>query len=88
MKKIVIDVNQIFQNDIVGESVLFPCSVCGRTFSKSSLERHARVCEKVKSTPKRKVFNVEKLGEDLKVRLSVFQSNKNEINYRMTSITE
>ena len=70
-----IDVNQIFQNDIVGESVLFPCSVCGRTFSKSSLERHARVCEKVKSTPKRKVFNVEKLGEDLKVCYSVFQSN-------------
>ena len=56
-----------FQNDIVGESALFPCSVCGRTFSKSSLERHARVCEKVKSTPKRKVFNVEKLGGDLKV---------------------
>ena len=59
--------------------MLFPCSVCGRTFSKSSLERHARVCEKVKSTPKRKVFNVEKLGEYLKVHFGVFQSNENEI---------
>lgn len=36
---------------------LFPCSICGRTFSQKALERHIKVCEKVGSK-KRNVFDL------------------------------
>merc|ERR1719350_89939 len=35
---------------------LTPCDICGRKFNPQALERHTKVCEKVKSKPK-KVFD-------------------------------
>ena len=37
---------------------LVPCPVCLRTFSQTAISRHAAVCQKVQSKPKRAVFKV------------------------------
>ncbi|XP_076361880.1 uncharacterized protein LOC143252914 isoform X2 [Tachypleus tridentatus] len=39
---------------------LVPCSVCGRTFNSDTLERHQKICQKLK-TKKRKVFDSSKM---------------------------
>ena len=45
------------------EEDLEPCPVCLRTFSKTAIIRHAKVCEKVQSKPKRAVFKVSIEGD-------------------------
>lgn len=42
------------------DEYLIPCGVCGRTFSRSALERHMKICQKVNQT-KRRIFEASKL---------------------------
>merc|ERR1712062_856549 len=63
------DVTVVMDNN-VDKMELFPCPICSRTFSKSSLKRHVTVCEKIQANPKRKIFKISFTDQNVTVSVA------------------